>query len=334
MSKRIRTLLCALSAFAITVLVWGCGGSTATPARTSASFRNTPNSIDSLGRALPSLQKPALMTNNVSTGALQYWPIGSRGGNHPLTLDKGFGVANGFSMAADGNSVIAADEGSSQLVIENVVTGKKSALSDPNGVPIDVAVGTDHSIYVANYAKPDGNVTVYPQGTGQPAELTCSLIYLPEYVAVDAAGNVYVNGYEPNNAMGVVEILQGGGQCFRLHLRPEYGYVAGIGYDPKSGDLIVMDNPGLCAGGEEGHIVIYPKPYQGKTGRSVILGGNCTGSLRLNASSTIIFYGDTSVDESYSFIKQRSFPDGKRIGNVYTGGAPGGFTTIPNRLPN
>lgn len=317
------------------MLASGCGSST-TPARPDGTLGRTVSFSGVLDRELSPLQTPALLTNNTSSGALQYWPANDKGGKRLLTIDNEFGAAGVAAMAADGNSVIAADYNSAQIVIENVVTKAKTTLADPNGSPLDVAVGSDRSIYVLNYAKPSGNVTMYPQGTGQPTELSCNLIYIGEYVAVDASGNVYVNGYESNNAMGVVEIPHGAspGQCSQVHLRPEYGYVAGLAYDPKSGDLIVMDNPGECAGGDEAHIVIYPRPYRGPTGRSVELGGNCAGGLRLNASSTLMFYGDTTVDEGYYFIRQRSFPGGKEVRGVYTGGAPSGFTTIPNRLPN
>ena len=53
----------------------------------------------------------------------------------------------------------------------------------------------------------------------------------------------------------------------------------------------------------------------------------------LDATSTIVFYGDEDVSGSYTYIQQRTYPDGKDLG-TYWGGGSGGFTTIPNRLPN
>jgi hypothetical protein len=55
--------------------------------------------------------------------------------------------------------------------------------------------------------------------------------------------------------------------------------------------------------------------------------------MRLNADSSIVYAIDQDVSGSYSYILQRSYPDGRSMG-AYFGGAAGGFTTIPNTLPN
>jgi hypothetical protein len=55
--------------------------------------------------------------------------------------------------------------------------------------------------------------------------------------------------------------------------------------------------------------------------------------MRLNADSSIVYAADQDVSGGISDILQRSYPDGRAMG-VYHGGSPGGFTTIPNSLPN
>jgi hypothetical protein len=96
---------------------------------------------------------------------------------------------------------------------------------------------------------------------------------------------------------------------------------------------VVLDDPDLCAGGTEGRMTIYPKPYSKQTSKSVVIGQNCTGGMRLNADSSVVYAADQDVSGSYSYILQRSYPDGRSMG-AYFGGAAGGFTTIPNTLPN
>jgi hypothetical protein len=94
-----------------------------------------------------------------------------------------------------------------------------------------------------------------------------------------------------------------------------------------------LSDPDLCAGGFEAEMTIYPKPYQKSTGVVHEMAGNCTSGLRLNADSTLVYYGDQDVSGSFSFPRQVSYPGGHNSG-TYSNGTPSGFTTIPNTLPN
>lgn len=180
-------------------------------------------------------------------------------------------------------------------------------------------------------------MTWYPAGSSQPKELICKSIGVGEKIAVDNEGDIFVNGYSKDGFIGVVEIPNGpsGPQpqnCTRLRLDPESG-PSGLAVDPKTDDLITLDNTDSCAGGLEGRMVIYRKSYERRTGRARDLGGVCTGGLRLNAESTAVFYGDQSVSGTTVFIRSKAYPSGRDLG-VYSGNDPGGFTTIPNTLPN
>lgn len=157
----------------------------------------------------------------------------------------------------------------------------------------------------------------------------------PFAIAVNNEGNIYVN---QNGAFtGVVEIPNPLGaspvSCSELTLKKEPGYAGGIAVDSKTDDLVVLDDPDFCAGGIEGRITIYPQPYDKSTGVSHNLEAHCAGAIRLDATSKVIFAGDETVSGAQPYILQRSFPDGKDMG-TYSGGNPGGFTTIPNALPN
>jgi hypothetical protein len=123
------------------------------------------------------------------------------------------------------------------------------------------------------------------------------------------------------------------------HLRATLGYIAGVGVDPKTDDLIVVDDPGQCAGGNNGRMVIYPKPYEQHTSIVRELSATyCSGTFRLDAGSTHIFYSDATVSDGFPIIDQARYPSAKFEGQYWLGYSQSnsfsGMTTIPNRLPN
>ncbi|MBV8498741.1 MAG: hypothetical protein JO003_05770 [Candidatus Eremiobacteraeota bacterium] len=65
----------------------------------------------------------------------------------------------------------------------------------------------------------------------------------------------------------------------------------------------------------------------------------CAGTFRLSAASNRIFVTDASISDGYPIIDQESYPGAKFEGTYQSGPSPsgsffGGFTTIPNTLPN
>ncbi len=293
------------------------------------------------GSLMDALTKPALVAVDGTTGGLEYWAMKRSGGKHPRTLSGPLGIGYA-SLAANGNTVIAALESPAEVLLYDVVTQSEVTLPDPFGTPVDVAVGKDGSIYVVNVAKPEGNVAWYPRGSGQAQELSCKYVGLGESIAVDNESDIFVQGYGPKGWTGVAEIPNGPsgpdpGACTKLHLRSEKGtYTGGVTVDPKTDDLVTLDDPDLCAGGYEARLIVYTKPYSPQSGRVRELAGNCTGGLRLNADSTVIFYGDESVSGGYVYIDSATFPQGRQLGTYYdrSSSGPGAFTTIPNTLPN
>jgi hypothetical protein len=267
-------------------------------------------------------------------GVLEAWPVSRVGGTSPHAISNPLGVNGVSGMAGDGRVVAFTSDYPPEVAIYNIETKSEHKLKDPFGTPIDIAIDKNEALYALNIATSSSNVAVYAAGSTKPTELTCAQMQTGEEIAVDNEGDVFINGYTQNGAAGVVEIPIGSPQnCTLLNLNSEPGYVAGLAIDPKTDDLIVLDDPDLCAGGVEGRMTIYPKPYSKMTGRSLVVGQNCSGGLRLNADSTIVYVGDQDVSGSFTYILQRSYPDGRHMGS-YHGGSPGGFTTIPNTLPN
>ena len=284
-----------------------------------------------------SLPRPALLTLNTSTRKLEYWPVNSQGGKRSVPFSAPLSGDPSFVAGAFDDTVILASQHPPAILLYNLRTMALRQVPDTYGVPADVAVDKQHDLYVLNADAGAGSVVEYAAATLRPQVLTCSKIGMGEAIAVDNEGDVFVNGYVPHAAPGVIEILgttagPGPRPCVRLALRPETGYVAGVAVDPKNDDLIVFDDPDFCAGGIEGRMTIYAKPY-GATPTVRNLDGVCPGGIRLDATSTRIFFNDQTVSGSRAYIVQTTYPGG--TGNaVYEGGRPGGLAPYPSALPN
>jgi hypothetical protein len=281
---------------------------------------------------------PGLVTMNHSKGDLEMWPLQRGGGSHPFPISINLGLGYISALAANGHLVIMADQTPASVALYGVISHKLRILPDPFGTPIDVAVGKDGTIYAINIARSSAPVTMYAPPSHRPVELNCTAVTIGQAIAVDNEGDIFVQGYGSGSSGIVAEIPNGPGgpdpqHCMVLPLKTDGGYVAGVAIDPKTDDLLTLDNPDYCAGGDEGRLTIYPKPYNQSTGHSRVLGFVCSSGLRLNADSTVVFIGDMSVDYGRQFILQRSYPDGGDMG-IYHGSDITGITTIPNTLPN
>ena len=319
--------LALLVAIALAAAASGCGA----PAPPIIS---APSAISqSVTMAPDSLPTRALITFDSANQELAYFKISRKGSEALLPLSHSLGLTSVYALAADGNVVIASNYSPAEVVTYDLKTRVQKKLSDPYGGPLDVAVGKSGTIYALN----PGSVAVF-KPSSSPSELRCSQIDTGEAIAVNNEGDVFVDGYG-QQFQGVVEYPNGSTKCIVPHLRASRGYIAGVGVDPKTDDLIVVDDPDLCAGGLEGRMVIYPRPYEQRTSvRRVLATTYCAGIFRLDAGSTHIFYSDATVSAGEPIIDQARYPSGQYEGQYWQGyfgsGAFTGFTTIPNQLPN
>jgi hypothetical protein len=283
------------------------------------------------------IRTPALVVVTPN-GILKYYPVTQHGGRRPIEIAKIPQVRVASSMAADGRTLAIADEGKPGVVLYDLSTKATQVLSDPYGVPIDVAVDRSANVYVLNKAGSAASTVVsYPAHSRQAAELSCKALVRGVAIAADNEGDLFINGYGTKTA-GVVEFPSGpngprSGNCRRLELQPERGYVAGVAVDPKTDDLVVVNDPQTCSGGIEGQMTIYPKPYDERTAHSIDLNGRCVGLVRLNASSSLIFALDRTSAFAHAYVIGRSYPQGTGDA-TYRHKYVGGFTTLPNALPN
>ena len=287
--------------------------------------------------ALPDPNAPQLVTFNDQTKRLMAWPIQRGGGSDPEPISGPIDVGSAGGLAVIGDVIAIADQFPPKVALYNLKTRTTRVLDDPFGTPVGIAVGKDESIFVINIAKHASPVTWYKAPAHRPVELNCPLLGIGEAIAVDNEGDIFIQGY-PKVHGSVVEIPNGpnGPQpqnCGVLPLKGGFGYVAGIAVNPNNDDLLTLDDPSLCAGGSEGRLTTYPKPYREETGRSRIIGMNCTGGLALNADASLVFTADTDVSQSNGFILQRGYPNGARMG-IYHANSFSSFVVVPNILPN
>jgi hypothetical protein len=323
-----------------TLVVVGCS---ATPG--AAQLRNpieqsATGSIHSMldTNGAPSLPAPALVAVHAVKFALEYWPMHPGGDNHPVRISRK-GLTDATGMVANGRVVSLANAIPAEVLQFNLDTKALTTLPDPYGIPVDIAIGKDNSLYVLDFvqSKPATNVAWYPRGAPHPEKLACSVLQSASNIAVDNEGNLYLLGYIGHDSNGIIKIPNGPNgpdptRCKTLDLGLGTAYTGGVVVDPKTDDLVTHTNPDWCAGGVEGLMTIFPKPYRRGTGQSHVIGRNCSTVLRLSADSKIVFVNDFSLNGK-SFVLQRSFPDGLPEGS-YRDVEPISFTTIPNTLPN
>ncbi len=325
------------AAVCLASLVAGCASAIPTnPARQVAQLPGSADSHRDVGARPRAIATPALITVTYN-GILKYFPATPEGGRKPQTIAKIAGLRSASSMAANGHVMAILRQAPTGVVLYNAATKAKRVLSDPYGVPADLAIDKNATLYVLNRATSADNVTMYRARSSQAVELTCKYLDNGVAIAADNEGDVFVNASGPN-FKGVVEFPNGpngpqSGNCKKLKLQPELGYVAGLAVDPKTDALVVLDNPGYCSGGIEGQMTIYPKPYKPSSGRSVDLNGHCVGLMRLDATSSTVFAFDRLSASGHAVVIARNYPDGGGSA-TYRHNYIAGFTTLPNTLPN
>jgi hypothetical protein len=283
------------------------------------------------------IQTPALV-GVTQSGVLKYFPMSAHGGSKPIQIGKVSGMNVAAAMAANGSELTILNQGPPGVYVYDLSTKRKKVLQDPFGSPVDVAIDKKGNRFVLNFAGSNtGNIAMYAAAASKAKELNCRYLGNGQAIAVDNEGDIFVNEYR-GTFVGVVEIPNGakGPQpqnCSKLALIPESKYATGIGVDPKTDDLIVIDDPGNCNGGPDGRMTIYPKPYRKSTGHAVALQGSCVGLFRLDSKSSTLFAFDQDATHGTTSIIQRSFPVGKVLGS-YENGDFYGITTLPNTLPN
>jgi hypothetical protein len=278
-----------------------------------------------------------------TSGELRYWPIDKRGGRMSHLLGTLSGIAHPTAMAANADTVAIAVDSPPSIVLYDTSTGTQTSLPDSHGSPADVAFDKQGNIVALN----GGNVVVYRAPQFTHTVLACDVLNaFSLYVATDREGDIFVNQLVNSNS-SIIEIPKGPKgyephKCSQLPIQ-ESGYAGGLLVDPATDALVVFHNPDLCAGGNEGVMDIYGKPYGQGTETSKNLRGNCANALRFGPDDEQVYFSDGSPtlvprngrpNSTGIHISQRTYPGGKGYAEYRSPDLAAGVATIPNELPN
>jgi serine/threonine-protein kinase len=153
----------------------------------------------------------------------------TKGLSHPQRLFVD-GALTVYATNAGNNTITAYKRHATKPSLK-ISTG----VNDPTGLTVDAA-GT---VYCANVG--NDTVTVYPKGQTTPS-LTIPIAGAPEYLAVDASGNLYVSYLGGPTGTGVMEFAPASSTGKDLGLDISGGGALEV---DRSGNIILIDDYGL-----------------------------------------------------------------------------------------
>ncbi|HEY1656287.1 MAG TPA: hypothetical protein VGF86_14370 [Candidatus Tumulicola sp.] len=187
-----------------------------------------------------------IYSSSPGNNSVDYYLKGT-GPHNPVagSLAGNLSTPQGIGVDQQRNVYVANAEGQNVLVYANGSTSPTGTLEDPDKFPIDVAVGSDGTVYVANGSGPmfgSGNVVVYPRGASEPTQTLNNKHFLHVAgVALDKGGNLFVsyNAALGSGAGGVVE-FKAPAFTHTVNMRITLENAAGVGFD-RAGHLLVID---------------------------------------------------------------------------------------------
>jgi NHL repeat len=228
---RYRTAMVAL----LCVFVAGCDGSAASPQRAML-----PESVPAAGK-----ESQLIFSSSASNNTIDYYVKGT-GPNNPVagSLSGSFSNPEGIAVDAHGDLYVANNNAENVLVYTAGSTSPTGTLDDPGEFPVDVTVGPDGTVYVANLDGPigaSGGVVVYAPGSSEPTTTLHDKCFLRVLgVALDKHGDLFAScQIAPGYGHGeVVEFKAGSTKGIQTHIA--LGTAGGLGFD-GAGHLLAID---------------------------------------------------------------------------------------------
>jgi hypothetical protein len=230
-------------------------------------------------RVSPDRKKPLLAVSDFGTGAVE---VLNAKYHLARTITNGLNGPDGDWYDTPGNLYVANYAGIN--VTEYTHTGSSpshtysASLIDPVGVTTD----SHGNVYVADYGDGGASVVVeYPHGSNTPSNV-CSTGLAGEGVAVDAAGDVFLSGNNPNTGVGnILEYSGGLSGCHSTTLGVTLGFAGG---------MVIQHNGTLAAIDQFAGVDIIPSPY---TSISSTIGGfSDPFHNALNKAQNVMFVAD------------------------------------------
>jgi hypothetical protein len=192
----------------------------------------------------PNAERGRIYSSSFGGDSVTYYLKGT-GPNNPVagTLSGTFENPQGMDIDPAGNLYVSNGNASEVLVYPPGASSPTTTLTDPVGFPVDVAIGSDGTVYVAYVWSSRGNpgsVAVYAPGATTPTSVLRYQGFVQVAgVALDRSGNVFVSYDQSNGKFGTVaEFPAGSSNPVATNI--SVGAVGGIGFD-KAGHMLLVD---------------------------------------------------------------------------------------------
>jgi hypothetical protein len=192
----------------------------------------------------PNAKRGRIYSSSFGGDSVTYYLKGT-GPNNPVagTLSGTFENPQGMAIDPTGNLYVSNGNASEVLVYPPGASSPSTTLTDPVGFPVDVAIGSDGTVYVANVWASMGNpgsVAVYAPGATTPTSVLRYQGFVQVAgVALDRSGNVFVSYDQSNGKFGTVaEFPAGSSNPVATNI--SVGAVGGIGFD-NAGHMLLVD---------------------------------------------------------------------------------------------
>lgn len=232
------------------------------------------------------------------------WPIHAAPQNIQALQTKFIGPLHWAASQTDSNNV-------NSVALASKNFKKQSQLTNGiNNVALGLAQDTNGNVYVGQTAT--NQILVFAAGSTNPTTLTDPNIASVYYVAVDKAGDLFVDGWAMVSGSAVFELdeMKAGSGTFS-QLPVKAAFPGGIAVD-RMQNLWVDDQ----GNGSSGTISEYPAPYTKMKTKFSYAGDNT--EISIDSSNTELVAANNFIQSStvYSGIVMYSIPSGKVLSSA------------------